>query len=690
MKDGMDFQTFFSQGSLVEMGNKLAAGVDVVSFDMFDTLLVRRTHNPDLLKLPVARYISCLARAKDLDWDWKQVQLKRDDLEAAMRKQTGETHADQEACYPVYMQQTLDAVFGENTEPGLLQKVTDYEIAIENAMLVPRAEIVAWLKQLTAQGKRVLVISDIYLPAKNLEVLLAHAGILEHVEAVVSSADSMRAKASGQGYALVAERFGLDANRWLHVGDNPISDGLRAREFGIQSIVLQDPEEFRRRAIAARQYFYSLHRTYWKGRSLQQLMAPLEAENIARSSLYVEGYNFLGPLISMYIHYIAERCREKKIGKLFFLSREGWMFKQVWEKTIPFLYPDGDLPEIEYLYVSRQALAGASCAYDGLTQQKADIVFLPAGNRDFRDVCRVFSLEQDRLTPHLARYQLEADSVLSPAHHGFSVENRINFEKLIRDQLFQRDVKHQSADANSALIKYLESLDFFKFEDVALADVGWLGTIQRFFYSAIKNRDDRPNLHGMLLGASRGIPFPTSKDNFIEGFIFDRERFDFASSAILFARDLFEEACRAPYPTLNAYTLDSEGNHQLEFRKMDDAIGQGEQKQDQHYADLQQGVLDSADRFGAASAVTHQDTSSYRPWINYLLVSKLAFPKAREINAIKHLHHLDDFHGANKPKALRRPRWLYNPWEVGGWRQYLGCLMSRRRFRNHLKGLINS
>ena len=99
--------------------------------------------------------------------------------------------------------------------------------------------------------------------------------------------------------------------------------------------------------------------------------------------MYTEGYNFLGPLICMFVHLVAQRCRENNITKVFFLSREGWMFKQVWEKTMPMLYPDGKLPQIEYLYVSRQALAGASCAHEGLTQEKADIVFLPAGNRCF-------------------------------------------------------------------------------------------------------------------------------------------------------------------------------------------------------------------------------------------------------------------------------------------------------------------
>ena len=220
-----------------------------------------------------------MAREQGHDWDWKQVQLKRDEIEQAMRDQTGETFEDHEACYPVFMMDTLRAIFADAADQALLEKVTAYELAMENAMLVARAGILEWVKELAAAGKRILVISDIYLPAKHLEVLLDHAGILQHVEAVISSADSFLAKASGRAYPYIAAHYDLLPRTWMHIGDNPISDGFRPHELGITALLLQDPEEHRRKAIAARHFFYSLKRPFWKGRLLQQLMAPLEGEN---------------------------------------------------------------------------------------------------------------------------------------------------------------------------------------------------------------------------------------------------------------------------------------------------------------------------------------------------------------------------------------------------------------------------
>jgi hypothetical protein len=94
-----------------------------------------------------------------------------------------------------------------------------------------------------------------------------------------------------------------------------------------------------RKAIVKRHYNYGDGRPFWRGRCLQQLMMPLAAENEARHPLYVEGYNFFAPLIGAFVQRIAERCRELKIRKVFFLSREGWTFKKVWEAVVPTLFP---------------------------------------------------------------------------------------------------------------------------------------------------------------------------------------------------------------------------------------------------------------------------------------------------------------------------------------------------------------
>ena len=549
------------------------------------------------------------------------------------------------------MLEMLIEIFGEEKGNTLLQVVTDYELFMENSMLVPRKELVDWLIELAGQGKNIFIISDIYLPAEHLRNLVRHAGFLDYVEEVISSADTFLAKASGTAFPFIEDKYGLDRKKWLHVGDNPISDGLRPSEFGLSALVLHDAAEKHRKAVTKRYLNYSGGRPFWRGRALQQLMQPHEGENSEQHDLYIEGYTFLAPLIGGFVQHVAEQSRSLGITKVLFLSREGWTFKKFWEKSMPALFPDGNLPEIEYLYVSRMALAGASCAYQGLTRANADIAFLPPGNRDFRDVCRIFSLDISSLEMHLKRHDLAVDTCLSPWHKGFDSWDKVRFYELLEDTAFQDEIKRQTLPANQALQRYLPDVGFFDHTDVAIVDIGWLGTIQRFLYEAVQHRTDCPTCHGYLFGATRGIPYPTSVKNAIEGVVYDRQRFDMAASTMLYARDLFEEACRAPHPTLNGYQLTEDG-YRLQFRGSDDDIGQAELEQDRYFAPLQQGIFDAAGRYGAASALLGYSLQDYKPWFNYLLVSKLAFPRTAEIVNIRHKHHLDDFHGRHLPNKV--------------------------------------
>ncbi|PHR28326.1 MAG: hypothetical protein COA36_07060 [Desulfotalea sp.] len=683
----MNFQTYYSLTSLIERGRVAAETKTTVTFDLFDTLLIRRIHDPDLVKLPVARFVSALSKEYDCPVGWKKVEDLRDGIERTHRSKTGESFADHEACYPKYMLELLCEIFGESTGPKLLDRVTEYELFMENSMLVPRVELVNWLKELADAGKRIFIISDMYLPASHLKKLVAHAGILDLVEDVISSSDTFLAKASGEAYPLVAEKYDIAYKDWLHIGDNGFSDGMRAAEVGIESLIIHDPKEDQRKSLIQRYYNYSDGKPFWRGRVLQQLMAPHEGENVDQSPLYIEGYNFIGPMIGLFVQRIAELCIEKKLTKVFFLSREGWTFKRYWEQAMPALYPQGGLPEVEYLYVSRMALAGASCAYNGLTKTKADIAFLPSGNRDFRDVCRIFSLDSSRFEACLDRFGLTEETCLSHIHDGYDPENRMKFVAMLEDVAFQHEVKAQCKDSNLAMLRYFEDVGLFEHEDVAIVDIGWLGSIQRFLFEAIAHRDDKPTCHGYLFGATRGIPFNTSDKNSVEGIMYDRDKFDLAGSTLFYARDIFEEACRAPYPTLNGYKLKDDG-YELVFRQTDDTIGKAELVQDSYFAPLQDGIYDSAKRFGAAAAMLNYSLADYRPWINAMLVNKLAFPKTEEIFRIRNQHHLDDFHGQKKPKA-EFYKGFVPLWDRPQWQLRLSPLLRIRCFFRHLRERIN-
>ncbi len=684
----MNWQKFYSLEKLIQKGRELSLNCDVVTFDLFDTLFIRRIHDPDLVKLPVSRYISARAAQLNSNISWLKIQKIRDQTERNQREETGLTYEDKEACYPDFMKKTLREIFGAQYHDQLLDDVTRYELEMESRMLVPRKKLVDWLVELHKQGKKIYIISDIYLPSEHLKILVERGGFLQYTDDLLSSADTFLAKASGKAFSLAQERFRLDPSSWLHIGDNPFSDGLRPAQFGIRSLVLLDGSEKHRKALVRRYFNYSRGNMFYRGRALQQLMQPHEGENIPQSALYCEGYNFLGPLIGGFVQHIAEESRRLNITKVCFLSREGYTFKKVWEQITPLLFPDKHLPEIEYLYVSRMALAGASCAHKGLTGEDVSIAFLPPGNRDFRDIARIFQFDLELLRPHLERHHLTADTCLVPHHEGFAKIDRLRLMELLEDADFQQEVKRQSRPSARALDRYLESLNFFAHEQVAIADIGWLGTIQRFLYNAIGHRADCPRLHGFLFGATRGVKFPEDLKNSIQGVIYDRDRFDLAASTILYARDVFEEACRAPHPTLDGYELTDDG-YRLKFRREDDETGRAEKEQDAYYHPLQRGIVDAAERFGAASALLGYSLKDYRPWFHCMMISKMAFPRTQEVTVIRHKHHLDDFHGNHVPPASKGKE-QKQLWNDSALSLYCFPLLRLRYFWRHLKDVLRN
>lgn len=662
----MKHETFYSLESLVRKVDFNTDAFDTFSVDVFDTLLVRRVHEPDLVKHPVARFISRRAEEAGIRVSFARALKTRNAVELEHRIRNGRIYPDREACYPDFMRETLNRLFGGKCPDGFFDEVVDYELAVENSMLVPRFLFAGLLERLHKAGKRIMAVTDMYLPALYVRRLLEYASLAQWINDVFSSADSFRTKASGAAYQHIIDQYGVQPSRWLHVGDNPFSDGQRAADKGIRSFVLRDAREQKRKAVAWRYWLNAEKRRFWRGRFVQQLMLPLEREAVAREPLYITGYNFLAPLFSAFVRHVAERTREFGIRRIYFFSREGYLFLQIWERMVETLFPRGGAPEASYLHVSRIALAGPSCAYQGLTADNARIAFLPPRNRDFRDLCRVFGLAPDPLAPFLKRHGLSPDDLLNMHHPRHESEVGSIFGELLSDEEFQDEVRAQTRPSNLALESYLAEQGFYDRSDVALVDIGWLGSIQRFLYESIKHQERRPRLHGFLFAATRGIEYPTRPDNYVEGWFYDRNRFEPAASVITYALDFLEEACRAPHPGLMRYRRKEDGSCDLVFRADDDAAACAEQQQDASYAPLRQGMLDGAERFAAAMLMLGYGADELKPWLKHAAVSRLAFPGSREVAAMRHRYHLDDFDGSHSPPRtfFRTQLWDMPPWQL--------------------------
>jgi hypothetical protein len=352
----------------------------------------------------------------------------------------------------------------------------------------------------------------------------------------------------------------------------------------------------------------------------------------------------------------------------------------------PHLFPAGDAPEASYLYVSRVALGNAACANVGLTAMNAAVALLPAQNLTMLDVCRVFRLPVESLRPLLARHGLREDEVLPPLPPGEEPDIASPLGTLLRDPEFQAEVRRQGADTRAAFERYLEQEGFFRNEKAALVDIGWLGTIQQYLHDAIRHRSDRPALHGFLLAASRGVPYVWSEDNRNDGLVFDRFHLSVAGSTVLTFKDVLEEICRAPHPSVVGYVLES-GTARPVLRDGADAAGHAEREQHDYYAPLHEGIFDAVARYAAMAALLGYESRWLRPWLNFLMASKMAYPTHAEFARIRHRSHQDEFAGQRRvAKRLLNP--FRSLWELEPRELRRTPFARGRHFRRHVARLL--
>ncbi|MBU4198626.1 MAG: hypothetical protein KKG09_00375 [Verrucomicrobia bacterium] len=668
----MTLRTFHSVSELVRAADTLADSVDTLTIDFFDTLVIRRMADPDQVKMPVARYISARAETAGIVCSWQTCLQWRADIEQEHRRKNGTRYPDFEACYPEFMGELLRRIFGDRVSDRLLQDVTDWELKLEKAMLVPRSGLADLVRRWYESGKAVWVMTDVYLPSSHVRRLADHAGLLPYLTGIVSSADGCMAKASGAGFRRLQEQQRLDVTRWAHIGDNPISDGVRPSAMGIRALVLRDASEAHRKALFCRYARAAAARPFWKGRLVQQCMLPLEYENTDHDSRAAFGYHFFGPLAGGFVQHIAARTRELGLRRIYFFSREGLMLKNAWERATPWLFPAGGAPEARYLYVSRVALAGATCARRGLTHADAPLALLPATNRDIRDVFRVFGLSLEGLRPFLDRHRLPPNAPLNPIYAGWTQDLWHRFDLLLKDDEFQEAVKQQTREQGRLVERYLEQEGLFELPAVGLVDIGWLGTIQRFLYEAIEHRSDKPKLRGLVFGATRGIPYPASDGNTIEGFIYDRDRSSVAGNTVTYALNIFEEAFRAPHAGVMGYAeQDGRGPGaqsaiQPVFQPETHPERVLELEQNACYAPLQQMIPEAVERYAAAVALLGVSVADVKPWLSHLVTMRLAFPRSDEVRQLQWKHHVDQYSGEHEP-PLRIKLYLLRLWDLKPW-----------------------
>ena len=358
---------------------------EVISFDVFDTLLMRCTLMPeDVFALVEKRFrIAGLAKAR--------AQAEHDlyrDGNPTLEEIEHETAA---IC-------GLD----ESQEQQLLRT----ELDIEQAVLVPRHDAVALLDFAVSLGKPVYLISDMYLSESQLESLLQANNITGYAGVLIST--PCQSLKSQHLFEIFKEQ--VPAESYLHFGDNMMADVASAMQHGIDALQLMSAMDLMEISAwrGADSWCESLEERLLLGELVAYVFnSPFAlAESDGRPLLdSARGFGraLLAPLLTAFVLWMMQET-VGQYGHLLWSARDGYLPLRL-QRIVEKHFPEVVFPHGHYLYISRIVATAAGLHDEDDIKYAASVGF--AGSAA-EMLARRFFLRQEEILPQAEGESMES------------------------------------------------------------------------------------------------------------------------------------------------------------------------------------------------------------------------------------------------------------------------------------------
>lgn len=327
--------------------------VEVVSFDIFDTLLVRPAKEP-----------------KDIFALLQSVVQERFGLNfLELRYHAEEDLGKENAKLPEIWDQIARK---HSLEPNVARELMQMEIKLEKDVLTPRNDVKELYQYALSLGKRIVVTSDMYLPEDVLRDILESNGY-DRIAAYYISCEYCKRKSTGKLYETVLQKEGIaEPSKMVHIGDDEQSDLRIPLDVGITAVYYPSVwdiafSEDSWLSIGGLQYegFENAYHRLIYGFMLQNTYNSGGRWNMRPrcfKDLSVLTRMFVAPLaVSAVIDLAQETKRQGTYSKIFFSARDGYLPLKVYEMLSD--RHQGDLLPAVYLPISRRALS-YSCYKD--------------------------------------------------------------------------------------------------------------------------------------------------------------------------------------------------------------------------------------------------------------------------------------------------------------------------------------
>lgn len=300
----------------------------IISFDVFDTLVIRP-----------------FVKAEEV-FDYLEKEYQTEGF-ADRRKE-----AEKKARVLLNKEVNIDEIYDFIPEEYKHLKEKEIEFEIRGCHLNPLIRLI--YDKAKEENKRVIATSDMYLGKDIVEKILSGNSYV--MDEIYVSCDYNKTKGSGELFDLVSEKENANKEKFIHFGDNYISDYSEAINRGIEAyqtpkivdhVLNRKENSF---LLSFMKENASLSSSVYLAQAAEYLSQNEETEYFEKLA-----YLFGGPLALGYLNFVCEKAKSENIDKLLFVSRDGYLLKELYEKYLNDKYQI----DAEYAYLSR------SCIYAG-------------------------------------------------------------------------------------------------------------------------------------------------------------------------------------------------------------------------------------------------------------------------------------------------------------------------------------
>lgn len=453
---------------------------EIVSFDIFDTLITRRLSNPStVFDVVEHRHSSNQAAVLGLFNERMRV------AGSVLAKHKG--IRDDVSIDEIYD----DMPFFRNSN---IEKITEIDIVTEHPLGLKLYEYAK------ASGKHIIIVSDMYLDEGTIISMLEKCNINKWDKIFLSSKLGYK-KDTGRLFQKVVEyAHGISVNpgQILHIGDNWDGDVYKAKAAGLKAIrftpLYDQPLRKFPINVEKAQRLSQIGRI-WNDFTTQAAKLWKEKNKEIADDFYMNlGFELSGPLASMMAMYVRSQADKLAIRKIVFMARDGRIIKKAFET----LY-SGDIAagryEIVYAHLSRAVVIPATLQNP---LSSSDLYFLIEG----------LHLEQKSVRYFVEKAGLDCQDpeVVRRVNSQFASMDVIpTWADLLAMTSLMNDLSARIYEANDPERKkfaaYLDQLGLNQNEKIVMVDVGWLLNIQSRYHQFCRNMGIPEQAIGVYVGS---------------------------------------------------------------------------------------------------------------------------------------------------------------------------------------------